>query len=114
MEGSVNLSGSAIDPSREFEFFATDSALSTPSFMTFPDSSPAGTGPGWISETETASTHSRRSSRRISNGILDKVAKFEAMLDEGLDGLPRRPSTPTAQADAGMLLTPRASSPTTQ
>lgn len=110
MDGSVNLNSSGIDPSREFDFFAADSALSTPSFMTFPDSSPAGTGPGWISETETASTHSRRSSRRISNSIMDKVAKFEAMLDEGLDGLPRRPSTPTGQTDAGMLITPRASS----
>ncbi|KAK4040784.1 hypothetical protein C8A01DRAFT_15384 [Parachaetomium inaequale] len=96
-ERSVSrLSGNGIDPSREFEFFSPDSALSTPSFMTFPDSSPGGTCHGWGSETETASTHSRRSSRRISNGIMDKIAKFEAM-GSGFEGSSERPCTPSSQ-----------------
>ncbi|KAI2602608.1 hypothetical protein GGR54DRAFT_494216 [Hypoxylon sp. NC1633] len=64
------------------------SALSTPTFMSFQDS-PTG-GPGWISEGESPST--RRSSRRISNGIMDRVAKFENM---GLDV--SRPLTPPGQ-----------------
>ncbi|KAH6847646.1 hypothetical protein B0I37DRAFT_148729 [Chaetomium sp. MPI-CAGE-AT-0009] len=94
-EGTVNqLNGTSIDPSREFEFFSPDSALSTPSFMTFPDSSPGGDGHGWGSETETASTHSRRPSRRISNGILDK-AKFESAVG-GFEGS-GRPCTPSEQ-----------------
>ncbi|KAM7221993.1 metallothionein expression activator [Rhypophila decipiens] len=78
---------------QEFDFFSPDSALSTPTFMTFPDASPAGSGQGWISEGETASRHSRRTSRRISNGILDKVAKFEAMVNS-MDGSAQRPATP--------------------
>lgn len=99
--GVANLNGNGIELPQEFEFFSADSALSTPTFMTFPDSSPAATGQGWVSEGETASTHSRRSSRRISNGILDKVAKFEAM-GNGPDALPQRPCTPDGQTPNGM------------
>ncbi|KAI1385798.1 uncharacterized protein F4822DRAFT_414180 [Hypoxylon trugodes] len=73
--------------SQDLEQFPS-SALSTPTFMSFQDS-PTG-GPGWISEGETSST--RRSSCRISNGIMDRVAKFETM---GLDV--RRPLTPPRQ-----------------
>lgn len=79
-------------PSHEFDMFGHDSALSTPTFMTFPEPSPAGSGQGWISESDTASTHTRRTSRRISNGIMDKVAKFEAM---GTNE--QRPVTPQTQ-----------------
>lgn len=103
LESAVSLNGSSVDPARDLEFFSAESGLSTPSFLTFPDSSPAGLGPGWVSESETASTHSRRSSRRISNGILDKVAKFEA-LGTGPDSLPSRPCTPHDQTDDGTLL----------
>ncbi|KAI1504035.1 hypothetical protein F5X99DRAFT_68237 [Biscogniauxia marginata] len=71
-----------------FDLFSP-SALSTPNFMSFQDS-PAGTT-GWISEGETSS--SRRSSRRISNGIMDRVSKFENM---GVQE-PQRPLTPTRQ-----------------
>ncbi|KAK6206778.1 metallothionein expression activator [Colletotrichum tabaci] len=74
--------------SKDFELFASDSALSTPSFMNFGDT--PGTPQGWISEGETAST--RRSSRRISNGIIDRVAKFETM---GMEM--QRPMTPPHQ-----------------
>ncbi|KAJ4291360.1 Metallothionein expression activator [Collariella sp. IMI 366227] len=86
----------AIDPSRDFDFFVPDSTLSTPTFLTFPESNPA---QGWNSETETAGTQSRRGSRRISNGIMDKVAKFEAM-GPGLDGS-SRPCTPSNQDAIG-------------
>ncbi|KAK3292978.1 uncharacterized protein B0H64DRAFT_363255 [Chaetomium fimeti] len=95
-ERTVNpLNGTNIDPSREFDFFQPESGLSTPSFMTFPDSSPGGDGHGWGSETETASTHSRRSSRRMSNGIMDKGAKFEAA--PGGFEVSGRPCTPSGQ-----------------
>ncbi|KAM5352043.1 hypothetical protein ACJ41O_004766 [Fusarium nematophilum] len=78
-----NLSGG-----KEFDLFNTDSALSTPTFMNFPE----GPSPqGWVSEGETAST--RRNSRRISNGIMDRVSKFETL---GADGL-QRPMTPPNQ-----------------
>ncbi|KAH6623332.1 hypothetical protein F5144DRAFT_518321, partial [Chaetomium tenue] len=88
-ERTINqLNGTGIDPAREFDFFGPDSALSTPSFMTFPDSSPGGEGQGWGSETETASTHSRRSSRRVS-------AKFQAA--EGGFEPSGRPCTPSGQ-----------------
>ncbi|KAM7193973.1 metallothionein expression activator [Rhypophila sp. PSN 637] len=83
----------SINQPQEFDFFGPDSALSTPTFMTFPDASPAGSGQGWISEGETASTHTRRTSRRISNGIIDKVAKFEAMVNS-MDASAQRPATP--------------------
>lgn len=92
-----------IDPSRDFDFFGSDSALSTPTFLTFPESSPASASHGWISDSDTASTQSRRSSRRISNAIMDKVAKFEA-LGTGLDASSQRPSTPTNQNPNGAHL----------
>ncbi|KAK1976496.1 hypothetical protein LZ30DRAFT_304574 [Colletotrichum cereale] len=78
----------AMGGNKDFELFASDSALSTPSFMNFSDT--PGTPQGWISEDETAST--RRSSRRISNGIMDRVNKFETM---GME-MPR-PITPPDQ-----------------
>ncbi|KAI0458237.1 hypothetical protein F5B21DRAFT_19838 [Xylaria acuta] len=72
----------------DFEAFIP-SAMSTPTMMDFPDN-PIGT-PGWMSENET--TNSRRSSRRISNGIMDRVNKFENMNHEPL----QRPLTPPTQ-----------------
>ncbi|KAJ9148688.1 Metallothionein expression activator 1 [Pleurostoma richardsiae] len=79
---------------QDFELFAPpDSAMSTPTFLNFQESpSPS---QGWTSEGETTST--RRSSRRISNGIMDRVAKFENM---GMEG-PQRPITPPNQNVAG-------------
>lgn len=93
-----------MDGSRDFEFFGSDSAMSTPTFMTFPDSSPASTGQGWISEGETVSTQSRRGSRRISGGIMEKVARFEA-LGNG-DASTQRPCTPADQIVNGACNTP--------
>ncbi|KAL2151139.1 hypothetical protein VTH82DRAFT_6237 [Thermothelomyces myriococcoides] len=89
------LSGNGIEPAPEFDFFNPDTALSTPSFITFPESSPGGPDHGWGSESETASTHSRRSSRRISNGIMDKFPDLEAM--GGEFGASTRPCTPSSQ-----------------
>ncbi|KAI9147807.1 Metallothionein expression activator [Paramyrothecium foliicola] len=77
--------GADVAGTRDFELFTTDSALSTPTFMNFQDSP---TAQGWISEGDTAST--RRSSRRISNGIMDRVNKFETL---ALDDM-QRPITP--------------------
>ncbi|KAH6982882.1 hypothetical protein BKA56DRAFT_334375 [Ilyonectria sp. MPI-CAGE-AT-0026] len=74
-----NMSGG-----KDFDPFNNDSALSTPTFMNFQESPSA---PGWASEGDTSST--RRTSRRISNGIMDRVSKFET-LGDGL----QRPTTP--------------------
>ncbi|RYP08903.1 hypothetical protein DL764_001613 [Monosporascus ibericus] len=71
-------------PSHDFEVFPS-STLSTPTFVSFQES-PAG-APGWISESDTPST--RRGARRISNGIMDRVAKFESMGEVSV-----RPCTP--------------------
>ncbi|KAK9775993.1 hypothetical protein SCAR479_07213 [Seiridium cardinale] len=73
---------------QDFELFPS-STMSTPTFMTFGDS-PSG-APAWMSEGE--SSHSRRNSRRISNGIMDRVVKFETL---GIDD-PQRPLTPPHQ-----------------
>ncbi|VUC23695.1 unnamed protein product [Clonostachys rosea] len=83
--------GQNMTVSKEFELFTTDSALSTPTFMNFAESPSA---PGWISEGETSST--RRSSRRISNGIMDRVSKFENL---GLDNVSRPITPPHADAN---------------
>ncbi|KAM0277270.1 hypothetical protein ACHAQH_005929 [Verticillium albo-atrum] len=82
---------------RDFELFGTDSALSTPSFMNFNESPTS--AQGWNSEGDAAAAAAatvRRTSRRISNGILDRVAKFETM-----GGEPSRPTTPPHQNGNG-------------
>jgi regulatory protein SWI5 len=85
--------------SQDFELFPTSaslSAMSTPTFANFNDGSNG--GPGWISEDDTSS--SRRNSRRISNGIMDRVAKFENI---GMEG-PQRPRTPPQENVTGKFL----------
>ncbi|KAI0103299.1 hypothetical protein GGR51DRAFT_252990 [Nemania sp. FL0031] len=72
----------------DFDLFPS-SAMSTPTLVSFPDNAVA--APGWLSENET--TASRRGSRRISNGIMDRVNKFETMSNEPL----QRPLTPPRQ-----------------
>ncbi|KAJ8111875.1 hypothetical protein ONZ43_g5520 [Nemania bipapillata] len=74
----------------DFDLFPS-SAMSTPTMMSFPDNAMA--APAWLSENETP--NSRRSSRRISNGIMDRVNKFETMSNETL----QRPLTPPRQND---------------
>ncbi|KAI1640757.1 hypothetical protein F4809DRAFT_647764 [Biscogniauxia mediterranea] len=84
--------------SPEYDIFSPD-ALNTPTFMSFHDNPTGATG--WISEGEALS--SRRSSRRISNGIMDRVSKFETMNGEE----PQRPLTPPRQDTSGYFpLTP--------
>ncbi|KHO01033.1 C2H2 transcription factor Swi5 [Metarhizium album ARSEF 1941] len=72
--------------SRNFDLYSNDSALSTPTFVNFPDS-PA--GQVWSAD----DAGSRRSSRRISDGIMERVNKFESM---GMEET-QRPTTPPNQ-----------------
>ncbi|KAI1153863.1 hypothetical protein F4825DRAFT_231467 [Nemania diffusa] len=72
----------------DFDLYPS-SAMSTPSMMSFQDNGIA--VPDWLSENETP--NSRRSSRRVSNGIMDRVNKFETMSHETL----QRPLTPPRQ-----------------
>lgn len=72
---------------KDFDMFNNDSALSTPTYMNFPESPSA---QGWASEGDTSST--RKVSRRISNGILDRVNKFENLPEGFVNG--QVPSTP--------------------
>lgn len=80
--------GDQMSGGREFDIFNTDSALSTPTFPNFQESPNA---QGWTSEGDTTST--RRASRRISNGIMDRVNKFEHLGFEAI----QRPITPPNQ-----------------
>lgn len=77
---------------QDFELFGQESSLSSPTFMNFQESPT--TAQGWTSEGDTSST--RRSSRRISNGIMDRVSKFENM---GMETV-QRPMTPPNQNGA--------------
>lgn len=79
--------------SKNFDLYSNDSALSTPTFMNFPDS-PA--GQAWSTCDDAAS---RRNPRRISNGIMERVSKFEHM---GM-GEPQRPTTPINQNENSKL-----------
>lgn len=58
-------------------YFSAGSALSTPTYSEFPEA--IGSSQGWISEGDTAGT---RRARRVSNGIQDRVSKFETLVDE--------------------------------
>ncbi|KAH7029026.1 uncharacterized protein B0I36DRAFT_290351 [Microdochium trichocladiopsis] len=86
--GMYNAPNSMMNAPQDFELFPS-SALSSPTFVNIQESPSA--GPGWLSDSE--NTVSRRGSRRISNGILDRVAKFETMASED----PLRPLTPSQQ-----------------
>ena len=99
MPRTQNAYGDQIAGGRDFDLqlLNTDSALSTPTFATFQESP---TAQGWTSEGDTTST--RRSPRRISNGIMDRVNKFETL---GFDGL-QRPITPPNQNASSKLSLP--------
>ncbi|KAK5661570.1 hypothetical protein OQA88_9665 [Cercophora sp. LCS_1] len=99
-KNQAGFASNAAMQAAEYDIFGPDSALSTPTFMSFPEPSPAGSGQGWISEGETASTHTRRGSRRISGGIMDKVAKYESLANN----MASRPATPPAQNVNGCFL----------
>ncbi|KAI3588349.1 hypothetical protein IWW34DRAFT_714478 [Fusarium oxysporum f. sp. albedinis] len=86
-KGQQAAYGDNMSGGKEFDIFNNDSALSTPTFINFP--SEGSSAQGWSSEGDTSST--RRASRRISGGILDRVNKFET-----LDST-TRPATPPNQ-----------------
>jgi regulatory protein SWI5 len=81
-----------------FNFFPAESTLSPTNLnFVFPKADPAGSGAAWMSEPEMMSSESRPVSRRISNGILDKMAKFEPLLPDQT----QRMVTPPAQNNPG-------------
>ncbi|ETS75626.1 hypothetical protein PFICI_12570 [Pestalotiopsis fici W106-1] len=89
--------------SQDFDLYPT-STMSTPTFITSFSDSPGGPDP-WTSEGE--SPHARRSSRRVSNGIMDRVVKFETLHVED----PQRPITPPHQnANDYFPISPRGTS----
>ncbi|KAI0202120.1 hypothetical protein F4808DRAFT_421926 [Astrocystis sublimbata] len=95
--GAMNVAmkdGQAGFSTPDFDAFRS-SALSTPTLMDFPSSQIS--TPGWMSENEGVS--SRRSSRRISNGIMDRVSKFETMSHEAL----QQPLTPSSNNEIDYL-----------
>ncbi|KJZ76773.1 hypothetical protein HIM_03650 [Hirsutella minnesotensis 3608] len=71
---------------KEFDLYTTDRDLSAAPFVNFPES--PSNPQNWSSDDA-----SRRNSRRISNGIIERVHKYENM---GLEGL-QRPITPPNQ-----------------
>ncbi|CAK7202945.1 Metallothionein expression activator [Sporothrix eucalyptigena] len=87
---------------QDFQLFASPNVhgLQSPTgFMNLQDASnvtgfpPSAASPqGWASEDDTSST--RRASRRVSNGIMDRVSKFEGMAMDL-----QRPATPPHQND---------------
>ncbi|KND93188.1 Metallothionein expression activator [Tolypocladium ophioglossoides CBS 100239] len=85
MQKNQESYASNVAETRDFELYNNDSALSTPTFMNFPESP---SGQGWSAE-----EGSRRNSRRISNGIMDRVHKFENLSVDEL----QRPVTPPNQ-----------------
>ncbi|KAF3357285.1 60S ribosomal protein L26-1 [Verticillium dahliae VDG1] len=80
---------------KDFDLFGADADLSSPAFMDF-NESPTSAQPIWAPEGDAAAATLRRTTRRISNGILDRVAKFETM-----GGEPSRPITPPHQNGNG-------------
>ncbi|KAJ8063704.1 hypothetical protein OCU04_007569 [Sclerotinia nivalis] len=78
-----------VDPnfngSNDFDFFATNTAM-TPTFMEFFNESEIHS----VNSQPNSANHSRRSSRRISGAILDRVAQFENLALKS----PQRPLTP--------------------
>lgn len=81
------------------EMYGSGTTLSTPTYMEFPEG--VGMSPGWNSEAETAST--RRGTRRISNGIADRINKFEGLSDDS-----QRTVTPSNQDATGERMPPPA------
>ncbi|CAK7264146.1 Metallothionein expression activator [Sporothrix epigloea] len=99
MSKSLSVGGLPLQQ-QDFPLFASPIAhdlQTSTGFMTFQDTSfiagfpPSVASPhGWTSEDDTCST--RRASRRVSNGIMDRVSKFE-----GLAMDLQRPATPPYQ-----------------
>ncbi|KAL2752058.1 hypothetical protein ACRALDRAFT_1066139 [Sodiomyces alcalophilus JCM 7366] len=107
LDGMVPLSkdpaafAGSIMSEKDLDLFGPNSTLSTPTFINFQDS--PGGHPGWHSESDVVcgSSSSRRTGRRISNGIMDRVAKFEGMETAS------RPMTPPHQNANGRFISER-------
>ncbi|KAF4126020.1 hypothetical protein GMORB2_1266 [Geosmithia morbida] len=70
--------GHGIMPTNGFDIFDQQSPLTTPTFFNFHEAQT----PSAPDAAERNSGHSRKSSRRISNGIANQVSKFENMTGE--------------------------------
>ncbi|PFH63016.1 hypothetical protein XA68_10428 [Ophiocordyceps unilateralis] len=85
MQKNQESYGSNMAEAKDLGLYAHEADLTTPAFVPFPESPsgqswPADDGPG-------------RGMRRISNGIVDRVHKFETL---GMEGM-QRPMTPPSQ-----------------
>lgn len=93
----ISLSASPFDSvipeNTDFDLFVHESAHSTPNFPSF-YGSPA--SQGYISEDDTTSTR-KALRRRVSNGIRDRVDKFEAFDLDSQKPTGQRPMTPPEQ-----------------
>lgn len=89
---------SSVGHSSDFELYAPDSALSTPTYVNYHENPMSH---GWVSDGD--DPRSRRSSRRISNGIMERVARFESLAGGmGIEGA-QTPMTPPNQNVHGTL-----------
>lgn len=86
--------GTNMSSSKDFDLFTGESSQSTPNFLNVPESP---SNRAWMSDG--AAPTLRRSARRISDGIMDQVSKYENMSPG------ERPITPPNQNGNGMYLT---------
>lgn len=81
--------GTNMSSAKDFDLFSGESTQSTPSYMNFAESPSENS---WNQDGSVATI--RKTARRISNGIMDRVSKFENLGEET-----QRPSTPPNQND---------------
>lgn len=81
--------GTNMSSAKDFDLFSGESAQSTPSYMNFAESPSENS---WNQDGSVATI--RKTARRISNGIMDRVSKYENLGEET-----QRPSTPPNQND---------------
>lgn len=95
MQKNQGSFGSNMTSAKDMELFQIESAQTNPTYMNYANSPP---GASWTAEEASATI--KRSSRRISNGIVERVAKFEGLgVDDG-----QRPTTPPNQNGNGTSL----------
>lgn len=83
--------GSNMSSSKDFDLFTTESSQSTPNYLNVPESP---SNRAWMSDGAVPTL--RRTTRRISDGIMDRVSKYENL------GPEERPITPPNQNENGM------------
>ena len=86
--------GTNMSSSKDFDLFTAESPQSTPNYLNMPESP---SNRAWMPDG--AAPTIRRSTRRISDGIVDRVSKYENMSPE------ERPITPPNQNGNGMYPT---------